>query len=87
MYRALSLISPATIPARRTGLNGIHKATDAMNRSAENIVNASYGDVDSARLTDDLVALKQHVLLFQASGKVVQASTVNPAGRLIDLLV
>ncbi len=86
MFSPLSLSRATLAPARQTGLNGIHKAGDAMYRAAANIVDTSFADDDAGGLANDFVSLRSHLLLFQASGKVVKTST-TATGQLIDLLV
>ena len=74
------------ISSFNAGLNGIHKATAGINQAADQIVHKSFVGNDSNNLAAEFVALKQNVILFQASGKVIQASSTT-LGNLLDIFV
>ena len=72
------------ISSFNAGLNGIHKATAVINQAYEQLLHKALVGNDSNTLAAEFVALKQNVILFQASGKVIQASS-NNLGSLLDI--
>ena len=85
-----------------TGLSGIQKGFEGINKAAQEIVSArnfnnrpgrdknvgTTSVVEDSRpsLTESLIDLKTNVQLVESSGKVVQASD-NALGTLLDILV
>ncbi|NKB32503.1 MAG: hypothetical protein GKR91_05335 [Pseudomonadales bacterium] len=83
MFTPISIQTPP--PAMRSGLNGIHKASDAMNKASLNIVQKTFEDGHTNGLIEDFVELKKNQTLFNASGKVIQIAN-RTSGSLIDIL-
>lgn len=81
----ISISTHTPPPALRSGLNGIHRATDAMNKAANNIVTKSFEYGTQNGLIEDMVELKSNQTLFNASGKVVQIANLTQ-GSLLDIL-
>jgi len=81
----ISITSHTPPPALRSGLNGIHRATDAMNKASANIVRKTFENGHQNGLIEDFVELKKNQTLFDASGKVVQIANCT-SGSLLDIL-
>jgi|APSaa5957512493_1039668.scaffolds.fasta_scaffold278292_1 hypothetical protein len=84
MFTPISIQTPP--PAIRAGLNGIHRATDSLNKASINIVNKTFADGNSSGLIEDFFDLRKNQTLFNASGKVVQVAG-RSTGSLIDIFI
>jgi len=73
------------ISAAHSGMLGLQRANAGMQQAAQNIVSHTGPGLDLDQMTNSIVELKQHELLFAASGKVIEASNAT-AGSIIDIM-
>lgn len=74
------------ISTSNLGLTGLSNASQEINRASSEIVKHNFLEQPLSSLADELMALKENVLIFEASGKVVKASDDN-IGTLLDISV